>query len=120
MPIIPPRAQNDPAVSRYMIRGRASISMDEQRAEDERRPHSSAAGAVVLFFSFVFLQELRMNVRRTGWMAIVAAFAGWLGFTAPAAHAVPISVDLTALRAAQLYSDKATGDDPAYVLVTGV
>jgi hypothetical protein len=65
-----------------------------------------------------------MNVRATRflasrWSAAVAAVVGLAALAAPAAHAVPVSVDLTGLMAAGVYNEKSSGDDQAYFLLTG-
>lgn len=57
-----------------------------------------------------------MNLR----FAAVASIAALLGAVAPAALAVPASVELNGLRAIQTYHLEDKGDDQVYLLVSGV
>lgn len=53
-------------------------------------------------------------------LALVAALAGLAAVAAPAVHAVPVSVDITNLRAIRVYHLDPEGTDDVYVQVGGI
>jgi hypothetical protein len=68
---------------------------------------------------FPFSQEFRMNLRVSRFLPAVAALLA-LGSIASVSQAVPVSVDLTAVRVMQPFAEKKDASDDAYLIVTGV
>ena len=53
-------------------------------------------------------------------LALLAAFAGLAAVAVPAVHAVPVSVDVTNLRAIRVYDVNPEGTDEVYLQISGV